>query len=253
MPPSHHHLHALRSPSSPSSSSSSSSSASPSGRAAASPAMPKDSSDFFLAGRGLTWPLIGISIVAANISTEQMVGMAGQRRRLGRTGRQRLAAGGLGLHRDHLHDPAAALPAGRHLHHAGVPRIPLQLAPPAASWPSSRWSSTSVVMLPAVLYSGGVTLRAIFGIPLCAGRLDHRRDRHALLDLRRAQGDRLGRPLPGPRPARRRPAHLLPRPQGRRRLGGVHHHQRRQAPHDPARRPPGPAVDRRRSPACGSS
>ena len=36
------------------------------------------SSDFFLAGRGLTWPLIGISIVAANISTEQMVGMAGQ-------------------------------------------------------------------------------------------------------------------------------------------------------------------------------
>ena len=37
-----------------------------------------DSSDFFLAGRGLTWPLIGISIVAANISTEQMVGMAGQ-------------------------------------------------------------------------------------------------------------------------------------------------------------------------------
>ena len=38
----------------------------------------EDSSDFFLAGRGLTWPLIGISIVAANISTEQMVGMAGQ-------------------------------------------------------------------------------------------------------------------------------------------------------------------------------
>ncbi len=37
-----------------------------------------NSSDFFLAGRGLTWPLIGISIVAANISTEQMVGMEGQ-------------------------------------------------------------------------------------------------------------------------------------------------------------------------------
>ncbi|HOB32922.1 MAG TPA: sodium/glucose cotransporter, partial [Verrucomicrobiota bacterium] len=38
----------------------------------------ENSSDFFLAGRRLTWPLIGISIVAANISTEQMVGMAGQ-------------------------------------------------------------------------------------------------------------------------------------------------------------------------------
>ena len=38
----------------------------------------EDSADYFLAGRGLTWPLIGISIVAANISTEQFVGMAGQ-------------------------------------------------------------------------------------------------------------------------------------------------------------------------------
>ena len=38
----------------------------------------KTSEDYFLAGRGLTWPLIGLSIVAANISTEQFVGMAGQ-------------------------------------------------------------------------------------------------------------------------------------------------------------------------------
>jgi SSS family solute:Na+ symporter len=28
----------------------------------------KTSEDYFLAGRGLTWPLIGLSIVAANIS-----------------------------------------------------------------------------------------------------------------------------------------------------------------------------------------
>jgi SSS family solute:Na+ symporter len=37
----------------------------------------QDGSDFFLGGRSLTWPVIGISIVAANISSEQMVGMAG--------------------------------------------------------------------------------------------------------------------------------------------------------------------------------
>ncbi|MCX7886956.1 MAG: solute:sodium symporter family transporter, partial [Verrucomicrobiae bacterium] len=37
-----------------------------------------DSEQYFLAGRGLSWWLIGISIVAANISTEQFVGMAGQ-------------------------------------------------------------------------------------------------------------------------------------------------------------------------------
>lgn len=34
--------------------------------------------DFFLASRGLVWPLIGISLIAANISTEQFVGMSGQ-------------------------------------------------------------------------------------------------------------------------------------------------------------------------------
>lgn len=38
----------------------------------------KTSEDYFLASRGLKWPLIGFSIVAANISTEQFVGMAGQ-------------------------------------------------------------------------------------------------------------------------------------------------------------------------------
>jgi len=34
--------------------------------------------DFFLAGRSLTWPFIGLSLIAANISTEQIVGQAGQ-------------------------------------------------------------------------------------------------------------------------------------------------------------------------------
>ena len=37
----------------------------------------QDESSYFLGGRSLTWPIIGISIVAANISSEQMVGMAG--------------------------------------------------------------------------------------------------------------------------------------------------------------------------------
>lgn len=34
--------------------------------------------DYFLAGRNLTWPLIGLSLIASNISTEHFVGMAGQ-------------------------------------------------------------------------------------------------------------------------------------------------------------------------------
>ena len=41
--------------------------------------------DYFLAGRTLTWSLIGFSLIASNISTEHFVGMAGQ------------GAGGVGL------------------------------------------------------------------------------------------------------------------------------------------------------------
>ncbi len=38
----------------------------------------RDSESFFLAGRGLKWWLIGVSLIAANISSEQFVGMSGQ-------------------------------------------------------------------------------------------------------------------------------------------------------------------------------
>jgi len=37
----------------------------------------KDSESYFLAGRGLSWWLIGFSLIAANISAEQFVGMSG--------------------------------------------------------------------------------------------------------------------------------------------------------------------------------
>jgi len=36
------------------------------------------SEDYFLASRGLLWPFVGLSLIAANISTEHFVGMAGQ-------------------------------------------------------------------------------------------------------------------------------------------------------------------------------
>lgn len=41
------------------------------------------SEDYFLAGRGLTWPLIGFSLIAANISAESFVGMSGAAARPG--------------------------------------------------------------------------------------------------------------------------------------------------------------------------
>ena len=38
----------------------------------------KGAQNYFLAGRGLTWWLVGFSLIAANISTEQFVGMSGK-------------------------------------------------------------------------------------------------------------------------------------------------------------------------------
>ena len=37
----------------------------------------ENSEDYFLAGRNLSWWLIGFSLIASNISTEHFVGMAG--------------------------------------------------------------------------------------------------------------------------------------------------------------------------------
>jgi SSS family solute:Na+ symporter len=124
-----------------------------------------DSSDFFLAGRGLTWPLIGISIVAANISTEQMVGMAGQA--AGSTG---LAVSGWQLMGSVFIVIIAMTLLPRFLR-AGIYTMPEYL--------EYRYNGLTrgimavltvviyaVVMLPAVLYSGGVTLRAVTGMEL---------------------------------------------------------------------------------------
>jgi hypothetical protein len=82
----------------------------------------KSGEDYFLAGRGLKWWLIGFSLIAANISTEQFVGMSGN------------AASHVGLAiasyewmagRGGILLPAV-LSQGGYLYHAGVFGIPLQ-------------------------------------------------------------------------------------------------------------------------------
>ena len=123
------------------------------------------SEDYFLAGRGLRWWLIGISIVAANISTEQFVGMAGQ------------GAGTVGL----------AVSNWQLVGSIGIVIIaftvlPLFLKAGIYTMPEYleyRYNSTAraimavitvviyiAVLLTAVLYSGGITLRTIFGFKL---------------------------------------------------------------------------------------
>jgi solute:Na+ symporter, SSS family len=127
----------------------------------------EDSTDFFLAGRRLTWPLIGLSIVAANLSTEQMVGMAGQ------------AAGDVGL----------AVSAWQLTGSVGIVLIAMTLLPKflragiytMPEYLEFRYNAAAralmalftvviytAVVLPAVLYSGGVTLRTLVGVDLTA-------------------------------------------------------------------------------------
>lgn len=118
--------------------------------------------DFFLASRGLIWPLIGLSLIAANISTEHFVGMAGQGAGIAGmavAGYEWLAAVTLVF--------VAIFFLPRFLR-AGIFTIPEYL--------EYRYNNTArtimafytmviyvAVTIAAVIYSGGVTLQTIFG------------------------------------------------------------------------------------------
>jgi SSS family solute:Na+ symporter len=123
------------------------------------------SEDYFLAGRGLVWPLIGLSIVAANLSTEQFVGMAGQ------------GAGDVGLAVSNWQLTGAAgiifvafffLP--RFLK-AGIYTMPEYLEYRYNSLARSIMAIYTVIIYvlvtsATVLYSGGLTIHTIFDLPL---------------------------------------------------------------------------------------
>jgi solute:Na+ symporter, SSS family len=123
------------------------------------------SDDYFLGGRSLPWWLIGISIVAANISTEQMVGMAGQ------------GAGSVGLAVTNwqligtIGIVLIAFTLLPRLLRSGICTIPEYLEYRYNAAARSLMAILTVViyvavMLTAVLYSGGLTLHTLFGIEL---------------------------------------------------------------------------------------
>jgi SSS family solute:Na+ symporter len=118
--------------------------------------------DFFLASRDLIWPIIGLSLIAANISTEHFVGMAGQGAGIAGmavAGYEWLAAITLVF---------VALFFLPKFLKSGIYTIPEYL--------EYRYSKTArsvmaiymmiiyvAVTIAAVIYSGGLTLQAIFG------------------------------------------------------------------------------------------
>ena len=125
----------------------------------------RTSEDYFLGGRQLPWWLIGVSIVAANISTEQFVGMAGQ------------AAGSVGLAVSAWQLTGAVgivivaftfLP--RFLR-AGLYTMPEYLEYRYSAAARTVMSILTVVIYvtvttTAVLYSGATALETIFGLSL---------------------------------------------------------------------------------------
>ncbi len=81
----------------------------------------KNAQDYFLASRALPWWAIGTSLIAANISAEQIIGMSGSGYVIGLAHRLLRMDGG--AHADHRRQVFPAdLPQERHLHDAGIPR-----------------------------------------------------------------------------------------------------------------------------------
>lgn len=124
-----------------------------------------DGEDYFLAGRGLSWWLIGISIVAANISTEQFVGMAGQ------------GAGAVGLAVSwwqligSIGIVLIAFTLLPRFLKAGIYTMPEYLEYRYNVLARSIFAILTVliyvlVLVTAVLFSGALTLHTIFGIDL---------------------------------------------------------------------------------------
>ena len=123
------------------------------------------SEDYFLAGRTLFWYLIGFSLIASNISTEQFVGMSGQ------------SAGHVGMAVASYEWIAAItlvfvavffLPK---FLKTGIFTIPEFFEHRYNAIPRAIMAFYTVIIyvavtIAAVLYSGGLTLHTIFGIDL---------------------------------------------------------------------------------------
>jgi SSS family solute:Na+ symporter len=122
----------------------------------------KTSEDFFLASRSLTWPFIGLSLIAANISTEHFVGMAGQ------------GAGVAGMAIASYEWLAAVtlvlvsiffLPKFLRIGIFTIPEYLEYRYSPAARAIMAFYTMVIYigVTISAVIYSGGLTLQTIFG------------------------------------------------------------------------------------------
>ena len=177
--------------------------------------------DYFLAGRGLTWWLVGFSLIAANISTEQFVGMSGK------------AADWLGMAIASYEWMAAItlvvvafvfLPT---FLKSGIYTIPEFLEYRYNAFARTVMAIATMVILvgvptASVIYSGAKVITVNFQGSRCSvwtsaaspSAAGSSAPRGGLRVRRRAQGLCLGRSDPGNCPDRRRRHHRLPGDEG---------------------------------------
>lgn len=125
------------------------------------------SEDYFLAGRSLGWSLIGLSLVASNISSEHFVGMAGKGFELG------LAIASF----EWIAAPAlvfVALVLLPRFLRAGITTLPEYLELRFDGRARAIMAVYLLVLyvvaaMAGVLYTGGLALESIFGVDLAAG------------------------------------------------------------------------------------
>ena len=125
-------------------------------------------SDYFLGGRSLLWPMIGLSIVAANISTEQLVGMAGQGAGdVGLAVSNWQLCGSLGI----IFVAFTLMPRFLRAGIYTMPQFLEQRFNPTARTIMSGYTVVIYVaiLLTSVFYSGGITIQKIFDVPLWIG------------------------------------------------------------------------------------
>ncbi|MCK4837004.1 MAG: solute:sodium symporter family transporter, partial [Candidatus Aminicenantes bacterium] len=123
--------------------------------------------DYFLAGRNLSWWLIGFSLIASNISTEHFVGMAGRGFDIGLAiaSYEWIAAVTLVL--------VAVVFLPRFLR-SGIYTIPEFLEyrynlTARSIMAGFMMAAYIIVALASVLYSGALALQSIFGIKIVQG------------------------------------------------------------------------------------
>ena len=127
----------------------------------------ESSDDYFLAGRKLTWWLIGISLIASNISTEHFVGMAGRGFELG------LAIASYEWSAAVAMVLVALFFLPKFLR-TGITTIPEYLEHRYSASARSLMASYMMiayvfVAIAAVLYAGALNLRVVFGIDMVLG------------------------------------------------------------------------------------